>query len=49
MVKRLPAEWAQSCPGGPLLDAAEAEAMQAQGQAGWVVDVTQTDGATVGF
>ena len=48
-IKRPPAEWAHSSHHGPPMDAAKAEAMEAQGHAGCIVDFSQADGAWVIF
>lgn len=44
---RQPAEWACSSHRGPLLEAAKAEVMETQGQAGCTGDFSQADGAWV--
>lgn len=45
MIERHPAKWAHSSHHSPLLDAAKAEEVEAQGHAGCVVDFSQADGA----
>lgn len=48
-IERPPAEWAHSSHRGPPLDAAKAEAMEAQGDTGCIVHFSQADGARVVF
>ena len=48
-IKRPPAEWAHRSHGGPPLDAAKAEAVEARGCVGSFVDFSQADGAWVIF
>ena len=45
LIERLPADWAGSCPPGPLPDAGKAETVEAEGHVGCLFDVSQADGA----